>query len=68
MCVASGVIAVEEMRECGCGRCLHFRDCVEDAMSGESFSTTRLGKSCAGFLDKETGETGSCGSTLFEME
>ena len=68
MCVANGVMAVEEMKECGCDRCLHFANCVEDAMYGTSFSTTKLGKVCSGFLDKETGESGQCGSTLFEME
>lgn len=68
MCVANGVIAVEEMKECGCERCSHFSTCVEDAMCGTSFSTTKLGKACSGFLDKETGESGPCCSTLFEME
>lgn len=68
MCVANGVVAVEEMKECGCERCSHFANCVEDATFGTSFSTTKLGKECSGFLDKETGESGPRGSTLFEME
>lgn len=68
MCVANGVIAVEEMKEFGCERCSHFANCVEDAIFGTSFSTSKLGKECSGFLDKETGESGPCGSTLFEME
>ncbi len=64
MSVADGTEDVEKMMEGGCGKCAHFHECEKDARAASGFSSTRTGRSCAGFLDRDTGETGTS-SCLF---
>lgn len=43
----------EEMYKAGCANCVHWGQCLLDALADEGFSTLDLGKNCKGYEDRK---------------
>lgn len=67
MCVADGALEVAQMMDGGCQECQNFERCRADAIASHSFSTSRTGRNCPGYLNSATGAVG-LQADLFQTE
>lgn len=42
-----------EMEKAGCDKCVHWGQCLLDALADEGFSTLDLGRNCKGYEDRK---------------
>ena len=44
---------VEAMEKAGCPKCVHWAECLKDALDQQGFSTLDLGKNCKGYDERK---------------